>query len=81
VAALDQLNKYFSLSEMFIPTGNYWNEVHGMLPGEAAGDAEGEQCLRLLGANMAWLLHVMERGRDGLPLPPPEAKIRMNFIR
>jgi multimeric flavodoxin WrbA len=79
ITALDQLNKYFGLSEMFIPTSTYWNEIHGMLPGEAAGDAEGEQCLRLLGANVAWLLRAIERGGDALP--PPDAKVRTNFIR
>ena len=56
VITVDQLNKYFSISEMIMPTSNYWNEIHGMMPGEAAQDAEGVQCMRVLGANMAWLL-------------------------
>jgi len=77
--ALDQLHKYFSISEMFIPTSNYWNEIHGMLPGEAAADAEGEQCLRILGANMAWLLKTIADGKSAAPAR--EEKIKMNFIR
>jgi hypothetical protein len=37
--------------------------------------------MRLLGAYLAWLLHAIERGQGELPLPPPEATIRTNFIR
>ncbi|MDR2727287.1 MAG: flavodoxin family protein [Deltaproteobacteria bacterium] len=81
VATLDQLNKYFSISEMFIPGSNYWNEMHGLMPGEAAGDAEGVQCMRVLGANMAWLLHLIEHGKHAVPAPVREEKIRTNFIR
>jgi len=81
VLSLDQLNKYFAISEMFIPTSNYWNEIHGLMPGEAAGDAEGEQCLRVLGANMAWLLKIIEHGKGAVPPPALEEKIMTNFIR
>ena len=81
VTSWDQLNRYFGLSEMFIPTSNYWNEIHGMLPGEAAGDAEGEQSLRVLGANMGWLLRIIEHGKGTLPPPALEEKIMTNFIR
>jgi multimeric flavodoxin WrbA len=81
ITALDQLHKYFSISEMFIPTGNYWNVIYGMAPGEAASDAEGAQSLRVLGANMAWLLKIMAHGKGAVPAPVQEKKIRTNFIR
>ena len=79
--AYEQINKYFSIAEMTIPSGNYWNMAYGMLPGEAAQDAEGMQNLEVLGANMAWLLKIMEHGKDALPKPAQVQKNRMNFIR
>lgn len=81
VVALDQLNKYFGISEMVIPTSIYWNEIHGMMPGEAQQDVEGVQCMRVLAGNMAWLLKLIEHGKGAVPPPAPEEKIFMNFIR
>lgn len=79
IAAWDQLNKYFTISEMFVPSGNYWNMVFGMTPGEAAHDAEGMQCMEVLGENMAWLLRAVEAGKASLP--PLRKKTFMHFIR
>ncbi len=79
--AFDQLNKYFSISEMTIAGSNYWNHVHGMMPGESDADEEGMQTMRLLGKNMAWLLKLIDYGKGHLPPPPPEDKILTNFIR
>ncbi|MDD3117776.1 MAG: flavodoxin family protein [Victivallales bacterium] len=79
--AFDQLNKYFSLSEMVTVGSNYWNQVYGRAPGESAADAEGLQSMRVLGRNMAWLLQVIAAGREQLPLPEMEPKIKTNFIR
>ena len=79
VPAVDQINKYFMMSEMFIPSGNYWNGAYGMAPGEAAKDVEGIQNLRVLGGNMAWLMKQLDAGKASLP--PPEPKQQMNFIR
>lgn len=80
-AALDQLNKYFTIAEMIVPSSNYWNMAHGAAPDEALGDAEGMQVMRLLGRNMAWLMKCLEWGRHNLPLPKREDKIKTNFIR
>ena len=79
--ALDQLNKYFSISEMLVPASNYWNMAHGMMPGEVQGDSEGLQIMRVLGRNMAWLMKLVEYGRKNLPPPEPESKVMTNFIR
>lgn len=81
-AAFDQLNKYFSISSMPIVTSQYWNQIHGNTPQEAAQDAEGLQTMRTLGENMAWLLGCIEAGRRaGVPAPAYERKIATNFIR
>ncbi len=79
VTAWDQLNKYFTISEMFVPSGHYWNMVFGTEPGEAAQDGEGMQCMQVLGENMAWLLKAVANGKDSLPAAVE--KEFTNFIR
>jgi len=81
VATFDALNHYIMYSEMVIPTSNYWNVIHGLQPGEAAKDDEGNQIMRILGKNMAWLLKVLEAGKPHVKTVPPEAKSMTNFIR
>jgi multimeric flavodoxin WrbA len=80
-AAFDQLNKYLMISEMIIPSSNYWNIIHGMEPGEAAADAEGLQAMRVLGRNMSWLLRSLALAKASVPPPEKEPKTRTNFIR
>ena len=81
-AALDQLNKYFYITCMPIPTSQYWPMVHGNTPAEAAQDLEGMQIMRLLGHNMAWLLKCIAAGRAaGIEPPTPEPRVNTNFIR
>ncbi len=79
--AVDQLNKYLTISEMILPASKYWNMVHGMAPGEAQGDAEGIQVMRVLGKNMAWLMKLVDYGKRNFPPPEAEAKEMTNFIR
>ncbi len=81
IPTFEQLNKYFSIAEMLMPASNYWNVIHGMLPGEASGDEEGIQIMRVLGQNMAWLLKLIEHGRGHIKPPALEDKILTNFIR
>jgi len=76
----DQLNNYLNCSEMLIPTSNYWNVIHGAKPGEVLQDTEGVQVMSLLGKNMAWLLKLVENGKDTVKEPEKENKIFMNFI-
>lgn len=37
-ATFDELNKYFTISNMPIASGQYWNSIHGRGPGEAVGE-------------------------------------------
>lgn len=81
-AAIDQLNKYFTINQMPIVSSRYWPMVHGTNPGEVLLDEEGMSVMRTLGSNMAWLLKSIQAGREaGLPLPEPEPPARTNFIR
>lgn len=81
-AALDQINKYFTISQMPVVSSNYWNMVHGNTPEEVKQDEEGMQTMRILGRNMAWLLKCIEAGKNnGAEKPELEAKIKTNYIR
>lgn len=81
-AAFDQLNKYFTISEMPVVSSQYWNIVHGAVSGEVEKDLEGMQIMRTLGRNMAWLLKCISAGdQAGVVRPEREAWQRTNFIR
>ena len=81
-AAWDQLNKYFGLMQMPIVTSRYWNMVHGAAPEQVKQDAEGLQTMRVLGNNMAFLLHCKDIAeKSGLTAPQQEPMIFTNFIR
>lgn len=81
-AALDQLNKYFTINQMPVVSSRYWNMVHGSCPDDVRKDEEGLAVMRTLGRNMAWLLKSIEVGRSsGLELPEQEPPVRTNFIR
>ena len=81
-AAFDQLNKYFTISNMPIVSSQYWNQVHGNNPEEVKQDLEGMQTMRTLGNNMAWLLKSIEAGKKaGIGVPEKEIKVSTNFVR
>ncbi|MGE5423630.1 MAG: flavodoxin family protein [Ignavibacteriales bacterium] len=81
-ATFDQLNKYFTISEMPIIASRYWNMVHGATPEDVEKDLEGLQIMRLLARNMAWFLKCKEAGiKAGVQFPVKEETIFTNFIR
>ncbi|MBL4933525.1 flavodoxin family protein [Clostridium paridis] len=81
-AAFDQLNKYFTISNMPVVSSQYWNMVHGNTPEEVVQDLEGMQTMRTLGRNMAWLLKCIQAGKEnGVKLPEREPRQGTNFIR
>ena len=80
-ATFDELNKFFTISGMPVASSQYWNSVHGRVPGEAAQDAEGMQTMRTLARNMTFLMRSIELGREKYGLPEKEEPQRTNFIR
>jgi len=81
-AAFEQLNKYFTISNMPVVSSQYWNMVHGNTPEEVKQDLEGMQTMRTLGKNMAWLLKCIQAGKEaGIELPKAEERAVTNFIR
>lgn len=77
----DQLNKYFTISNMPIVSSQYWNMVHGNTPEEVKQDKEGLQTMRTLGKNMAFLIKAIQLGKESYGLPKKEEHIFTNFIR
>lgn len=80
-AAMDVLNKYFTISSMPVASANYWNQIHGSNPGEAAQDAEGIRTMRNLAKNMVFLMTAIAAEKSAKGLPEPEPKVFTNFIR
>ena len=81
-AAIDEMNKYFQITNMPVVSSQYWNMEHGNTPEEVLKDEEGMQTMRTLGNNMAWLLKSIEAGRNaGVKLPENEKAVKTNFIR
>jgi len=81
-ATLDQLNKYFTITQMPIISGRYWNMVHGASSEQVLEDKEGLQNMRILARNMAWHLKCREAAeKAGVQLPKQEEIVFTNFIR
>ena len=80
-STFDELNKYFTISNMPIASSQYWNSVHGRFPGEAEKDEEGLQTMRVLARNMIFLMNSIELGKEKYGLPEKEEWIPTHFIR
>lgn len=81
-AAIDGINKYFTIRQMPVVSSTYWNNVHGNTPEEVKQDKEGLQTMRNLGKNMAWLIKCIDAGKKaGIDIPVAESSEKTNFIR
>ena len=80
-ATFDELNKFFTISNMPIASSQYWNSIHGRELGEAAGDEEGKQTMRVLARNMTFLMKSIALGKEKFGLPETEEREFTHFIR
>lgn len=80
-ATFDELNKYFTISNMPIASSQYWNSIHGRGVGEAEQDAEGKQTMRVLARNMTFLMKSIALGKEQFGLPKTEEHEWTHFIR
>ena len=80
-ATFDELNKFFTISNMPLASSQYWNSIHGRLPGEAEQDEEGKQTMRALARNMAFLMKSIALGKEAYGLPEKEPRVATHFIR
>ena len=67
-ATFDELNKYFTISNMVVA-------------GEAAQDAEGLQTVRVTARNMSFLMKSIALGKEQIGLPKQEQHEWTHFIR
>ncbi|MDD5438983.1 MAG: flavodoxin family protein [Candidatus Omnitrophica bacterium] len=56
INAFDSLNHFFTIGQMIVVGSSYWNIGIGREIGDVMRDEEGLSTMRMLGANMAWLL-------------------------
>ncbi len=81
-ATFDELNKFFTLSNMPVVTSQYWNNIYGWTPGEGEVDEEGRQVMRVLARNMAFLMQSIALGKEQIGLPAAEEpRVWTNFTR
>ena len=80
-ATFDELNKYFTIANMPIASSQYWNSIHGRMPGEAQMDEEGRQTMRVLARNMTFLMKSIQLGKEQFGLPQQEKRTATNFVR
>ena len=78
-STFDQLNKYFTISQMPVVSSCYWNGIHGSTPEEVYKDEEGVRIMRTLANNFAYLIKMKHAA--GIELPEEEPKAFTNFIR
>lgn len=80
-ATFDELNKYFTISNMPIASSQYWNSIHGRVQGEAEMDEEGKQTMRALARNMTFLMKSIALGKEAYGYPEKEPRVATHFIR
>ena len=82
VATFDELNKYFTINQMPVASGRYWNNGFGGAQGEIAQDEEGLQNARIVARNMVFLMKSIALGKETFGLPAAEDGVkRTSFIR
>lgn len=79
-ATFDELNKYFTISNMPVVSSQYWNSIYGRDKGEADMDEEGKQTMRVLARNMVFLMKSIALGKEQLGLPKTEEHLWTHFI-
>lgn len=78
-SAFDEINKYFTISNMPIVSSSYWNEVHGYTAEDVEKDLEGLQTMRNLGRNMAFMIKAINLGKEKYGLPKNESGTFTSF--
>lgn len=81
VTTFDQINRFYSISEMPIVTSSYWNDVFGRIKGEASQDEEGLATMRNLARNMVFLMKAIEAEKEKEGGYPETERAMTNFIR
>jgi multimeric flavodoxin WrbA len=80
-ATFDELNKYFTISQMPIASGRYWNNGFGRSEGQIEKDEEGLQNARVVARNMVFLMKAIKDAKEKYGLPESEDAKFTHFIK
>ena len=80
-ATFDELNKYFTISQMPIASGRYWNNGFGRSEGQINQDEEGLQNARVVARNMVFLMKAIKDAKEKYGLPETEDIKFTHFIK
>ncbi len=80
-ATFDELNKYFTISQMPVVSGRYWNNGFGRTPGQINQDEEGLQNARVVARNMVFLMKAIADAKEKYGLPQTEEVKATHFIK
>ncbi len=56
IHVFNSINHFFLINQMIVPGSCYWNMAYGLEPGDAMGDEEGVETMKVLGKNIAWVM-------------------------
>ena len=80
-ATFDELNKYFTINQMPVVSGRYWNNGFGRTPGQINQDEEGLQNARVVARNMVFLMKAIADAKEKYGLPQMEEVKATHFIK
>ena len=80
-ATFDELNKYFTIAQMPVVSGKYWNNGFGLVPGDINKDEEGLQNARVVARNMAFLMKAIKDAKEKYGFPELEKPKSTHFIK
>lgn len=80
-ATFDELNKYFTINQMPIASGRYWNNGFGRAEGQVEQDLEGTQNARVVARNMVFLMKAIKDAIEKYGLPEKEEVTYTHFIK
>ena len=80
-ATFDELNKYFTINQMPIASGRYWNNGFGREQGQIENDEEGMQNTRIVARNMVFLMKAIRDARLKYGYPEKEETKFTHFIK
>jgi len=80
-ATFDELNKYFTINQMPIASGRYWNNGFGREQGQIQKDEEGLQNARVVARNMIFLMKAIKDAKDKYGFPEKEDIKFTHFIK
>ena len=80
-ATFDELNKYFTINQMPISSGRYWNNGFGRAEGQVEQDLEGTQNARVVARNMVFLMKAIKDAKEKYGFPEKEEVAYTHFIK